>query len=66
MPEADEVEDVNLNPADLRIAALIKHLELLEADAARPNNALFARMLRGSLRPDLGSSRCTVIPPRLA
>lgn len=29
-----------------RRAALIKHLELLEADAARPNNALFARMLR--------------------
>ncbi len=31
---------------DERRAALIKHLELLEADAARPNNALFARMLR--------------------
>lgn len=31
---------------DDRRAALIKHLELLEADAARPNNALFARMLR--------------------
>ncbi|TXH72417.1 MAG: hypothetical protein E6Q82_17505 [Thiobacillus sp.] len=29
-----------------RRTALIKHLELLEADAARPNNALFARMLR--------------------
>ncbi|MBW8457615.1 MAG: hypothetical protein K0M58_04110 [Thiobacillus sp.] len=31
---------------DDRRAALTKHLELLEADAARPNNALFARMLR--------------------
>jgi hypothetical protein len=31
--------------ADDRRAALIKHLKLLEADAARPNNALFARML---------------------
>lgn len=29
-----------------RRAALVKHLELLEADASRPNNALFARMLR--------------------
>lgn len=29
-----------------RRAALIKHLEFLEVDAARPNNALFARMLR--------------------
>ncbi|MEF8712172.1 MAG: hypothetical protein V5B39_01120 [Accumulibacter sp.] len=31
---------------DDRQAALVKHLELLEADVARPNNALFARMLR--------------------
>ena len=31
---------------DDRRAALVKHLELLEADTARPNNALFARMLR--------------------
>lgn len=29
-----------------RRAALIRHLESLEGDAARPNNALFARMLR--------------------
>jgi hypothetical protein len=31
---------------DDRRAALIQHLDFLEADAARPNNALFARMLR--------------------
>ncbi|MEX8493182.1 hypothetical protein [Sphaerotilus sp.] len=31
---------------DERRAALVQHLESLEADAARPNNALFARMLR--------------------
>jgi len=29
-----------------RRVALVKHLESLEADMARPNNALFARMLR--------------------
>lgn len=32
--------------ADDRRAVLVKHLELLEADVARANNALFARMLR--------------------
>lgn len=31
---------------DDRRVVLIKHLESLEADAARPNNALFARMLK--------------------
>ncbi len=31
---------------DDKQVSLIKHLESLEADAARPNNALFARMLR--------------------
>ncbi len=33
-----------------RRAVLVKHLELLASDAARPNNALFARMLRTFMR----------------
>lgn len=45
------IEDRGLLPKDKtrvddRRADLVRHLELLEADAARPNNALFARMLR--------------------
>lgn len=35
---------------DDRRVALIQHLELLEADAARPNNALYARMLSSFVR----------------
>lgn len=33
-----------------RRGVLVKHLELLESDAARPNNALFARMLKTFIR----------------
>lgn len=45
------IDDRDILPKDKtrvndRRVALVKHLESLEADTARPNNALFARMLR--------------------